>query len=348
MTWRSLLLLLTSFAFLSCSATPHQPLLPATPLPTATPAPVRLPADDAPHDDLTEWWYYTGHLGTAGGASYGFEFVIFQVKRQAIPVLYAAHAAVTDHQRQSFTYDQRTWSLDRSPSSFDLGDGDWSLAGDGTADQMKAALNGYRLELRVQPTKPAALHGNHGVISFGPVGDSYYYSDTRLAVSGAIVDHGIVEPVTGEAWKDRQWGNFLVSPAGGWDWISAQLADGSDLMLFLLRDSTGQTSPAYGTWVDPTGKTETLEPSAAEVAAVATWRSPHTNTVYPSGWTVTIPGKNVRLRLEPVLPDQELDTRGSTGQIYWEGEVTIGGTKGNQPIGGKGYVELTGYAGRPK
>ncbi len=44
-----------------------------------------------------------------------------------------------------------------------------------------------------------------------------------------------------------------------------------------------------------------------------------------------------------LIPDQELDTRRSTANIYWEGEVTIAGTRNGTPITGQGYVELTGY-----
>jgi len=56
--------------------------------PTVTPAPlppVAFPLDEAPHQDLTEWWYYTGHLNgvdASGKAhTYGFELVFFQTLR---------------------------------------------------------------------------------------------------------------------------------------------------------------------------------------------------------------------------------------------------------------------------
>src|SRR6185437_13161155 len=75
-----LLLLLTA-----CASYPHEPLRPATPVPTATPRPIVLPADDTPHQDLTEWWYYTGHLKAASGPEYGFEYVIFQIERAGAP-----------------------------------------------------------------------------------------------------------------------------------------------------------------------------------------------------------------------------------------------------------------------
>lgn len=344
MVSRSVCLLLLVTFLAGCATAPHRPLEPATPVPTATPRPIRLPADDAPHSDLTEWWYYTGHLATDDGQQYGFEYVIFQVERQGAPIFYAAHFAITDHQRQEFHYDQRSWTTDRAPTSFKLGTGDWSIAGDGSLDALKASMPGYAIDLNLSPAKPPTFHGKDGVISFGPVGDSYYYSDTRLNVQGTVDDHGVTRPVRGLAWKDRQWGNFLTVRGGGWDWFSVQLADGTDLMLFLLRGSLGEVSPAYGTLVSPDGRASTLPPDAATVAVTDHWTSPHDGATYPSGWTIDLPSQEMKLTLRPVLRDQELDTRASTGQIYWEGEVTIDGQHGGQPVTGQGYVELTGYA----
>ena len=76
---------------------------------------------------------------------------------------------------------------------------------------------------------------------------------------------------------------------------------------------------------------------------LGTWTSPRTGVTYPSGWRVTLPDRGLTLTWTPVIPDQELDTRRSTANIYWEGEVTIAGTRNGTPIGGEGYVELTGY-----
>lgn len=338
--WLGLLVAL----LVGCASTPHRPLEPATPAATPTPRPIRLPADDAPHADLTEWWYYTGHLDSADGQQYGFEFVVFQVERQDAPVFYAAHFAITDHQRQQFHFDQRSWTLARAPASFALGTGDWQMTGDGTFDALKASMPGYAIDLKVSALKAPTLHGNDGVVSFGPAGDSYYYSDTRLAVQGSIVDHGIPRKVQGLAWKDRQWGNFLTVAGSGWDWFSIQLSDGTDLMLFLLRGSIGQVSPAYGTLVSTDGASETLPPGAARVAVIGHWTSPHTGAVYPANWSIDLPDQRMQLKIKPVLPDQELDTRASTGQVYWEGEVTIDGQNQGHSVNGQGYVELTGYA----
>jgi predicted secreted hydrolase len=341
---RSFAFLLLSGVLAGCAPSVQQPLHDVPPVPTPTPRPIRLPQDDAPHTDLTEWWYYTGHLLTVSGLRYGFELVVFQVARAGAPFYYAAHFAITDHQRRAFHFAQATWSLDHPPSSFDLEHGGWRISGDGHTDRLAAAMPDYAIDLRLEPRKPPTLHGMRGVVSFGPVGDSYYYSETRLDVAGTISDHGIRQTVTGRAWKDRQWGNFLVLNRGGWDWFSIQLDDGRDLMLFLLRGPLGEVTPAYGTLVLPSGVPQVLEPGAAVVAATGQWTSPRTGVRYPSGWSVSLPVQGLHLELRPVIPDQELDTRSSTGQIYWEGEVVIDGSSDGRPVAGQGYVELTGYA----
>ena len=45
----------------------------STPAPPPDPQPVVFPRDDGPHDRLTEWWYYTGHLRASDGRRLGFE-----------------------------------------------------------------------------------------------------------------------------------------------------------------------------------------------------------------------------------------------------------------------------------
>ena len=153
--------------------------------------------------------------------------------------------------------------------------------------------------------------------------------------------------MSGLAWKDRQWGNFLVLPSSGWNWFSLQLDDGNDLMLFVLRDPTGAVSPVSGTLVLPNGQASPIPAGAASVTSTGTWQSPHNGATYPSGWRVVLPERDLDLTLTPVLLDQELDTKSGIGSTYWEGEVTVAGRSAGQVASGHGYVELTGYARTP-
>ncbi len=311
------------------------PTEPATPLP-----PVRFPQDEAPHNDLTEWWYYTGHL-EGGNRRYGFEMVVFQAVRGALPRAYVAHFAVTDSERRKFAYDQKQYTgpQPRQDDGFHLRLDDWMMSGSGGTDRLKATMDNYGIDLVLKMTKPVVLHDRDGVISFGPAGDSYYYSRTRMDVQGTITDHGQRLRVTGQAWMDHQWGNFISVAGGGWDWYSAQLDDGADVTISVVRDLEGRTILEYGTYVDAKGKASHLTSEMIEVRATGNWTSSRTGATYPSGWRLRIPSRRLDLTIKPVILDQELDTRASTGVAYWEGAVEVTGS-----VSGRGYVELTGYA----
>jgi predicted secreted hydrolase len=321
--------------------------LPPAPQPTP-PAypPVSLPRDEAPHQDLTEWWYYTGHLEAADGRRWGFELVVFQVLRGPFPPFYLSHFAVTDHQRRSFTHDERrTQGPQPQPAEgFALDVGGWSMRGLNGRDHLTAAMSDYAIDLGLSTDRPPVLHGG-GLVTFGPAGDSYYYSRTRMEIAGVIHDHGEQVPVRGLAWCDRQWGNFLVL-GGGWDWFSIQLDDGSDVMLNLIRDDQGVVRLAYGTYVEPSGAYRHLEAGQFEVRPTGRWTSPRTGATYPMGWQAHVRDPDIQLTLRPVLEDQELDTARSTGIVYWEGDVDVVGTRDGRPIRGQAYVEMTGYAAR--
>ncbi len=344
----------------------------------ADPVPIELPRDDGPHDRLTEWWYYTGHLQTAGGRRFGFEYVIFRAERGAFPTSWASHLAVTDESGDRFLHSQRLETgpgIDRSPhgpdgapSGFDLAIGgddpgappaadrpSWTMAGSGGSDRLAAALSpdeaanagspgGLGLDLRLTSTKPPALHGGTGWVDFGPAGGSYYYSRTSLTASGTLTLDGAPLIVDGTAWFDHQWGDFISVGGGGWDWFALNLADRTDLTLSLVRDPDGRYPLVYGTLVASDGSARHLGRDAFSVQVTDRWRSPATGADYPAGWTIEIPGDDLEIRLAPTVAGQELDTRATTGVVYWEGSQRVRATRAGVPLPGEAYVELTGYA----
>lgn len=331
-------------------------LPPVPPSPTATTLPpVRFPQDEAPHRDLTEWWYYTGHLSgqdiSGKTHRYGFEFVIFQSLRGDFPPVYAAHFAISDMTAGAFHYAQRLAQEPdaaipngTSAAGFHLALGDWTMQGLNGHDQLQASMADYQIRLDLHASKPPVLHGNNGLITYSQLGFSYYYSRTRMPLTGTLSDHSATIQVTGLAWMDHQWGNFLTLAAGGWDWYSIQLADDTELMLYFLRAPTGKVAATYATHVAPDGK-ESILPSDDFISrALGSWTSPVTHATYPSGWQVTIKSLRLALTLTPELRDQELVTTATTGVAYWEGAVAIQGQQAGKPISGQGYVELTGYA----
>jgi predicted secreted hydrolase len=213
-------------------------------------------------------------------------------------------------------------------------------------DHLSASMAGYALRVDLHALKPPALHNGNGLITYGVGGFSYYYSRTRMAVTGTLTDHGQPLDVSGQAWMDHQWGNFLTLGGGGWDWFSIQLNNDTELMLYLIRDAAGKTISTYAGYIRPDGQELLLPPQSLRVQALAHWRSPVTGATYPSIWLVQIRDTRLQamLTLQPELKDQELVVLRSTGNSYWEGAVSISGQEAGSAIAGEGYVELTGYA----
>ncbi len=346
---------------------PH-PTAPAPTLPVARPPdpiPVELPRDDGPHDRLTEWWYYTGHLESAAGDRYGFEYVIFRAERGSFPVTWASHLAVTDEAGGDFHYAQRAAfgtgvDVGGGAAGFDFalpdeaGAEPWTMAGSGGADRLAAALTteeavvagidgGLALDLDLRATKPAALHDIEGWIEFGAGGSSYYYSRTAMDAGGTLTLGEATIDVTGTAWFDHQWGDFITVGGGGWDWFAINLDDGTDLTLSLVRDADGTYPLVYGTLVDAAGQTRHLPGEAFDVEVTDRWVSPSTGADYPAGWTITLPDEDLVIGLRPTVADQELDTRSTTGVVYWEGSQAVAAIRDGRAVGGEAYVELTGY-----
>jgi predicted secreted hydrolase len=332
------------------------------------PQPVVLPRDDAPHDRLTEWWYYTGHLHDPGGHRFGFEFVIFRAERGSFPVAWASHFAITDETGHRFVYAQRSEigpqvdhrTAGRMDDAFDFtlapptSDtiATWTLRGSNGVDHVAASTttgearpvgSSASLRLDLRSTKPAALQDHDGWIDFGSAGGSYYYSRTRMTASGELRLDDRSFTVDGEAWFDHQWGDFIAVGGGGWDWFAVNLDDGTDITLSLVRDRDRTYPLAYGTEVAANGTTRHLERDAFSVTSTGTWLSPGTGATYPAGWRVSIPGDRLVIELRPTVSDQELDTRPTSGVVYWEGSQRVSASRARRPIGGQAYVELTGY-----
>ncbi|TMC96109.1 MAG: hypothetical protein E6J22_02170, partial [Chloroflexi bacterium] len=255
--------------------------------------------------------------------------------------------------RGQFHFDQRRQT---EPGAFipdgtstkgvDVTIGDWSIQGLNGRDHLAAQMANYAMHLSLLGLKPPALHNGNGLISFGVGGFSYYYSRTRMALSGTLVDHNQLLQVTGEAWMDHQWGNFLSFGSGGWDWFSIQLNNNTEMMIYLIRDADGKIGATYAGLTGTDSNERLLPPNALHVRILNHWTSQATGAIYPSGWQIEIndPRLYTSLTLTPELQNQELVVYQSTGNAYWEGAVTIRGHSAGTQVQGEGYVELTGYA----
>ena len=144
---------------------------------------------------------------------------------------------------------------------------------------------------------------------------------------------------------DHEYGTDMLGPGlKGWDWYSLQLSDKTEVMAFLIRSQKGGIEPtSSATVIGKKGLKRHLSKKDFKVIVLETWKSPHSKALYPAGWRLEIFPELLELIIKPNLADQEMLTSGSTGTIYWEGSVSVAGTRGGKPVSGEGYVELTGY-----
>jgi len=320
---------------------------------------MRFPRDAGAHPGhRIEWWYVTGHLDpTDGGAALGFQVTFFRVRNPAAegsasrfsPVqLLFAHAALADPGEGHLLQEQRSARgiaglVEAARGETDVRIDDWSLRSEEGVYNAHVAGDEMALDLAFTPTQAPLLEGDRGFSRKGPAATqaSYYYSEPHLAVRGTVRTAGAAIEAHGVAWLDHEWSSELLAPgAVGWDWLGANMDDGAALMAFRIRASDGRVLWSAATWRPRTGPATSFAPADVEFVPVRRWRSPASGTEYPVSMDVRVGER--RFHLEPWLDDQELDARASVGTLYWEGAVGIEGGDGSR---GRGYLELTGYAG---
>jgi predicted secreted hydrolase len=319
---------------------------------------LEFPADFGAHPAFkTEWWYVTGWLNTADGKPLGFQVTFFRSRTgadDANPSAFApkqliiGHAALSDPAVGHLVHDQRSaregFGLAYAKTgATDLKLDDWRMRR-GPDGVYSVSINSpeLTLELRLAPAGPVLMQGQRGYSRKGPSPQhaSYYYSEPQLKVSGVAGRAGVApSAVTGSAWLDHEWSSQALAPdAAGWDWLGANLDDGSALMAFQIRSKQGGKLWAHAALRDSSGKVTQYLPDQVNFTALARWKSPRTNAVYPVATTLVTGATSWSIK--PLQDDQELDARRSTGSVYWEGAVTI--TRDGTPAG-HGYLEMTGY-----
>ena len=340
--------------------------------------PLQFPRDHGSHPELrTEWWYITGQV-RAEQRLYGFQVTFFRSRVDgtqsmqsefAARQLIFAHAAVTDVQGQRQFHDQRIARAgfgiaDASTTDAAIRLRDWSLTRRDLPSTTAAfALSQFRtqvvasdfsLDLTMTGTQPPILQGAQGLSRKGPLPEqaSYYYSEPQLAVSGALTIQGQRMAVSAEpapsnrAWMDHEWSESLMHPeAVGWDWIGMNLENGGALTVFRLRRADGSAVWAGGSYREkPTDPPQVFAADQVQFTPTRLWTSADSGAKYPVQWRIQTPAGTFTVRA--LLDAQELDSRGSTGAIYWEGLSELQNAQG-QTVG-HGYLEMTGYATRLK
>lgn len=344
--------------------------------------PLSFPRDFGSHPDFrTEWWYLTGYA-TSGAREFGFQITFFRTRvesTQAMTSSFAAkqlifaHAAITDVQGKKLWHDQRI-ARSSGAAGIDMASAsetdtavrlrDWSLQRETVRAELVepprsrytafVASSDFTLDLQFNETQAVLLQGDRGLSRKGPEAAqaSYYYSQPHLNVRGQIVLQGqkfelgasnTETPASRRsvAWLDHEWSQEVLHPrAVGWDWIGMNLFDGSALTAFRLRDAAGGALWDGGSFRSSPGGLYTFSRGEVIFRPTRSWKSPLSQASYPVEWIVRTPADFYTVKA--VIDNQELDSRNSTGAIYWEGLSDLFDSKG-QPVG-RGYLEMTGYA----
>ena len=325
---------------------------------------LKFPRDRGSHPDFrTEWWYITGHAveaASSGAREFGFQLTFFRSRvdgTQAMTSKFAAkqlvfaHAALTDLQGKKIWHDQRIARdgfgvAAASETDMNVKLRDWSLhvmPGQPATYLAELPTADFGLKLQFTETQPVLLQGQQGLSRKGPDEKqaSYYYSQPQLATRGSVQLQGKRFEVTGKAWLDHEWSEEILHPsATGWDWIGMNLDDGGALTAFRLRDKNGGAVWDGGSFRAARGAPYVFSRGEVIFKPVRFWKSPLSQTTYPVEWIVRTPADFYTVKA--VIDNQELDSRQSTGSIYWEGLSDLIDSNGKRV--GRGYLEMTGYA----
>lgn len=340
-----------------------------------TPRAFSFPGDHGPHPEYrTEWWYFTGNVTADDGRELGYQLTFFRsalIDSASYAVVaagdrsawrgrhaYMAHFAVTDARAGAFDAAEKFARGAVGLAGAGIGR-DAGMAGEGlrvwvdgwSAESLSPATFPIRLHARADDMaidlvvgrgKVIVLQGDRGLSRKGPEpgNASYYYSLTRLPTRGTISTANGSWQVTGSSWLDREWSTSALSPGvAGWDWLSLQLSDSTELMMYRLRRSDGTTDPfSAATFVAADGTTRGFGADEFTMSPTAQWRSAD-GVAYPVAWRAGIPALDLAVEVAATVEDQELNL----AVRYWEGMVRARGTRGNRAISGRGYLEMTGY-----
>jgi predicted secreted hydrolase len=351
----------------------YQAVLPISP--TGGANKLQFPRDHGAHPLFrTEWWYVTGWLDLKNkpGQSLGFQVTFFRSRtrhpeenpsRFAPKQLLIAHAAIAAPKNGLLIHEELATRALTPIATFSETDcklfikqygNEWLLervmnSNLGSQNQYRIAIKTAQLKIDLLLTTDQQpwLQGQNGFSQKGPLAkqSSYYYSRPQLITEGRVsfAKQEQSLELRGTSWFDHEWSSeILADGAIGWDWLGLNMFDGSALTLFRIRNSNTDKQGAdihhYAAWRSVQGDVKNYTP---RFEALRRWTSKRTGATYPVSWQILI--GDIKLLIEPLMDDQELDGRRSTGTVYWEGAVTVKDVSSPGKLIGRGYLELTGY-----
>ena len=310
------------------------------------PAQVHFPEDEGAHPgSAMEWWYLNATVSDNTGHQYTAMLAYFNKAsmRPALKII-----SIADIDAKVFYHEVPTISQlilakpDYAEGSLDLkwDDYDHWYRTDNTSYlySLRAKGDSIGFTFDLAQDKAPLMVGGDGLIEWTE-GSTYYYSLTRLQVTGQIEIGGENIDVTGIGWMDHQWMEAIAEK--GWRWFSIQLDDDTDIICWDIVNLEGKVESSDLTMTQADGAI--YHTTNLQLSPTAFWQSPDTDVTYGTTWTLREPKHDIDLEIKARFPEQEIILLKEIPQYawqFWEGGTTVAGEIKGSPISGIGYAEL--------
>jgi hypothetical protein len=212
------------------------------------------------------------------------------------------------------------------------------LSGHASAMHVTGRFQRINVDLMLAQQGPLLANLGAGLLPF--YGDINYEYALSMKTTGSVVVDGKPYQVAGVSWFDRQWGQMAPSfwAHMQWSWMGISLDNGDRISLWDIID--GDKEHAFATLVHPDGRHEIVDVEPLAKDATSIWTSAATGHRYPTHWVVSIPTLKARLRVEPLVREQEVVS--PIGIHKYEGASKVAGELEGKPVMGDAVVELVG------
>lgn len=313
---------------------------------------ISFPMDEGWHaEETTEWWYTTGHVtGSVTGKKYSYMLSYFYFPAGFIDGFRILNISDDDNfefftSTEFVTYNSlATDELNINANILSGGTETWTNKLDGANNplpfqyEIEASSDDVTLSLQYDALKPPLILSDDGFLNQGYEFYTYYYSQTKNAVTGTITFDGITEEVTGTSWIDRQYGNFMPSADSPYEWFSIQLSNGMDINMWNIFTTDlivpeGEEFRVMATYVDTATQYTSTD---FNIQRLEYDFMPDGQKCYAQKWRLTEEEHNIDLIITTLYSNAEV----FTPFRFYEGTTVITGTVDGVDVTGQGFTEL--------
>jgi hypothetical protein len=286
-------------------------------------------------------WFVISHL-TSGSTR--LDLLVHYIRLtppQADPIIQAMVSVLDSVSGRSLSEEQdyKVSETTFSTTSLDVQTPSGGLSGDASAMHVTGHFQQISVDLTLAHQGPLLANLGTGILPFyGEI--NYEYALPSMKTSGSVVVDGKRYQVDGVSWFDRQWGQMAPSfwAHMKWSWMGISLDNGDRISLWDIID--GDKEHAFATLLHPNGRHEIVDVEPLAQGATSIWTSAATDHRYPTHWVVSIPTLKARLRVEPLVREQEFVS--PIGVHKYEGASKVAGEMQGEPATGYAVVELVG------